>query len=35
VVDVSRGETRLTPAAREAAAGLPGPLHLQVFVTPT
>lgn len=35
IVDVSRGETRLTSAAREAAAALPGPLHLQVFVTPT
>ena len=35
IVDVSRRETRLSPAAREAAAKLPGPLHLQVFVTPT
>ena len=35
IVDVSKGSTRLSEKAREAAALLPGPLHLQVFVTPT
>ncbi|MGI8423143.1 MAG: hypothetical protein ACR2NO_03360 [Chloroflexota bacterium] len=35
IVDVSRGTTRLSEAAKQAAAALPGPLHLQVFVTPT
>ena len=35
IVDVSKGSTRLSESARQAAAALPGPLHLQVFVTPT
>jgi alkyl hydroperoxide reductase subunit AhpF len=35
IVDVSRGRTQLSAATREAVAALPGPLHLQVFVTPT
>ena len=35
VVDVSRGRTHLSAATRAAAAELPAPLHLQVFVTPT
>ena len=35
IVDVSKGSTRLSVKAKEAAAELPGPLHLQVFVTPT
>jgi|SRR5687767_4702631 len=35
IVDVSKGSTRLSEKARLAAAALPGPLHLQVFVTPT
>jgi hypothetical protein len=35
IVDVSRGQTRLSEATRERLAALPGPLHLQVFVTPT
>jgi alkyl hydroperoxide reductase subunit AhpF len=35
IVDVSKGSTRLSAKAKEAIAELPGPLHLQVFVTPT
>ena len=35
LVDVSRGRTLLSDATRQALAALPGPLHLQVFVTPT
>ena len=35
LVDLSRGRTRLSAAGRQAAAALPGPVHLQVFVTPT
>ena len=35
IVDVSKGSTRLSETAKQAAAELPGPLHLQVFVTPT
>ena len=35
IVDVSKGSSRLSAKAKEAAAALPGPLHLQVFVTPT
>ena len=35
IVDVSKGSTRLSDKAKQAAADLPGPLHLQVFVTPT
>jgi alkyl hydroperoxide reductase subunit AhpF len=35
LIDVSRRETRLSPVTRERLATLPGPLHLQVFVTPT
>ena len=35
LIDVSRRQTRLSEATRERLATLPGPLHLQVFVTPT
>ena len=35
LVDLSRRRTRLSAAGRQAAAALPGPVHLQVFVTPT
>jgi hypothetical protein len=35
IVDVSRRQTRLSPATRERLAGLTGALHLRVFVTPT
>lgn len=35
IIDISRGKTRLTEATRTAIASLPGPVHLQVFVTPT
>lgn len=35
IVDVSRSQTRLSDTTREALAALPGPVHLQVFVTPT
>ena len=35
IIDVSRRQTRLSPATRERLAGLTGPLHLRVFVTPT
>ncbi len=32
---VSRGESGLSPASKKQVAALTGPLHLQVFVTPT
>lgn len=35
IVDLSSGKTRLSEGARDSLAQLPGPLHLQVFVTPT
>jgi glutaredoxin-like protein len=35
VVAVSRGETALSDATREAVRAIPDPIHLQVFVTPT
>lgn len=35
IVDVSRGESGLTPRTREFLAQLKEPLHFQVFVTPT
>ncbi len=35
VLDVSRGESLLQPATLAALEALPGPVHLQVFSTPT
>lgn len=35
LLDASRGTTALAPATRERLAQLPGPLHLEVLVTPT
>jgi len=35
IADVSKGESGLDPATLEALKGLPGPVHLQVFSTPT
>ncbi len=35
IVDVSKGESGLDPATLEALNALPGPVHLQVFSTPT
>jgi hypothetical protein len=35
IVDVSQRRTRLSDTTREALAALAGPLHFQVFVTPT
>jgi alkyl hydroperoxide reductase subunit AhpF len=35
IIDVSRGETKLSAATREALAGLKHPVHIQVFFTPT
>jgi alkyl hydroperoxide reductase subunit AhpF len=35
LLDASRGTTALAPATRERLAALPGPLHLEVLVTPT
>jgi len=35
IVDVSKGESGLDPATLEALKDLPGPVHLQVFSTPT
>ncbi len=35
IVDVSKGESGLEPATLEALKDLPGPVHLQVFSTPT
>lgn len=35
IVDVSTGESGLAPETLEALKGLPAPVHLQVFSTPT
>ena len=35
ILAVSNGDSGLTPATRAALAELPGPVHLQVFSTPT
>lgn len=35
ILDVSRGDSGLSPKSREAVAGLGEPVHFQVFVTPT
>jgi glutaredoxin-like protein len=35
IVMVSQGDSGLSPASREKLRGLEGPLHLQVYVTPT
>ena len=35
IVDVSKGESGLQPATKEALASLAEPVHFQVFVTPT
>jgi glutaredoxin-like protein len=35
IIQVSRGETELSPETRNALAGLKEPVHVQVFVTPT
>lgn len=35
IVDVSKGESGLDPSTLEALKDLPGPVHLQVFSTPT
>jgi alkyl hydroperoxide reductase subunit AhpF len=35
LLDASRGGTALAPATREELAKLPGPVHLEVLVTPT
>lgn len=35
IVDVSKGESGLGAATLEALKSLPGPVHLQVFSTPT
>jgi glutaredoxin-like protein len=35
ILDVSKGDSGLQPATREAIAGLTEPVHLQVFITPT
>jgi len=35
IVAVSKGDSHLTQASREALADLKGPVHIQVFVTPT
>ena len=35
IVDVSKGESGLDPATLEALKALKGPIHLQVFSTPT
>ena len=35
IVDVSKGESGLSPATLEALSALPRPVHLQVFSTPT
>ena len=35
VMDVSKGESGLQPASKEAVAQLDQPVHFQVFVTPT
>jgi glutaredoxin-like protein len=35
IIQVSRGETELSPETRKALTGLKTPVHIQVFVTPT
>jgi len=35
VIDVSKGRTDLSPAARAAVQAIETPVHIQVFVTPT
>ena len=35
IVDVSRGQTDLSPKTKEALAALPADVSIQVFVTPT
>ncbi len=35
IIDVSKGESGLQPATKEALAQLTQPIHFQVFVTPT
>ena len=35
ILDVSRGESALGEETREALRALPGPVHIQVFTTPT
>lgn len=35
IVDVAKGETRLSSAAKAQLATLTNPVHIQVFVTPT
>jgi alkyl hydroperoxide reductase subunit AhpF len=35
IVDVSRGESDLSPASREALAKITRPVHIRVFFTPT
>jgi glutaredoxin-like protein len=35
IIDISRGEVELSPATKEALAGITEPLHFQVFVLPT
>jgi hypothetical protein len=35
IVDVSKGRTDLSPAARAAVQAIETPVHIQVFVTPT
>jgi glutaredoxin-like protein len=35
ILDVSRGDSGLAPATREALAVLPRPVHVEVFSTPT
>jgi glutaredoxin-like protein len=35
IVDVSRGDSGLQPATREALAAVSEPVHFQVFITPT
>lgn len=35
IIDVSRGESGLSPASREALARISRPVHIKVFFTPT
>lgn len=35
LVDVSTGDTKLTPASKDELAKLPSDIHIRVFVTPT
>ena len=35
IIDVSKGRTDLSPAARVAVQAIQTPVHIQVFVTPT